>query len=318
MQTKENSQCINVAGGDGLKVHSDGTRSCIYVSDDDEYSDPEIENEYEEEADEEEGGAIEMLLNDFPAGSDIVYYCALQEEKEIPRSTNDFEMKQTDVTPRIREKAVKWILELNAYFKLTNDAKYNAVTYLDIVLSNRWVQKKELQLYTAVCYWLAAKVDTRAQPSVERINEATGEKFTQEEFNATEGIILDVISYQLSYPTSKLFMRFYLSIGNCTEYSILVANLFTEIGLLKFEFMDFKPSVVAAASVIFALIVEERDADAKRVLSIFSSDSYLNIEKCIEIIQEYLVPLQPQFPFLENVELPISFQSFFKQNNFVN
>lgn len=310
MHVRENNQIINIPTSESDKINNGMTNNQIYVDDyESEYSDPDFEDEVEEE---EEHDSFDELLHDFPAGSEYIYDCSLQEEVAIPRSTNDFYDCQTEITPKQRESAVKWILKLNFYFKLTSDSTYNAVTYLDIFLSNRKIQKKELQLYAVVCYWLAAKVDTRAQPSIEKINEATGENFTQESFNSAEDIILDVLSYQLSYPTSKFFMRFYLSIGNSTDNTILIANLFTEIALLKFEFMDFKPSIIAAASVVFSLKIESRDEDAKRILSLIPCINYLSIQKCIELIQQHVISIKSQLQFLDDIKFPIDYRSLFE------
>jgi hypothetical protein len=156
---------------------------------------------------------------------------------------------QPDFSPSRRELAVHRIIELNYHFQLSSDALYNAVCYFDIVLSRIPVAPDALELTAAVCYWLSSKVDMRHQLTVERVSGAIGKAFTIESFKIMEMAILNALGFQLSFPTAKMFMRRILAKSSATNDVFHVANLLVEVALMKFKFVDVRPSVVAVSAI---------------------------------------------------------------------
>ena len=277
---------------------------------DDEYSDPEMDD-YEEA---EQIFDFQSLIPSFPKGSDVSYKYALVEEKLIPKSASNFDIIQTELTEMHREVAVKYIMQLHYHFKITNDAFYASITYLDICLSKIKIPKKQIQLYAAVCYWTSTKLEARfMEPTVEEINKITGCAFTQEEFDRTEINIVRALNCKLSYPTSKFFMRFYLAIGNANQDAILIAGNVTQLALIKFDFFETKPSVVASASVVLTLESLCNHSAAKKVINVMSRDDIRDIVICMNKLQRYIMQIQRStrpYEFLDKMKLPINCGSF--------
>ncbi|OHT16754.1 Cyclin, N-terminal domain containing protein [Tritrichomonas foetus] len=219
-------------------------KSTHVLEDDSEYSDPE----FDDSEDEEESVEEEEATN----STSIIINQAKKEEINIRSSCQMFLKTQTEIKTNYREVAVKWLLKLHYNFHLANDVLFNAITYFDILLSNKKIPKSELQLYAVVCYWVSAKVDTRVQPSVAQFNNLSGEHFTNELFSRVEIELLGVLGYKLSFPTSKFFMRQPLTLLGADEKVTHVSRLVSEVALIKFDFMDYRPSINAAASVIIS------------------------------------------------------------------
>ncbi|KAH0788634.1 Cyclin, N-terminal domain containing protein [Histomonas meleagridis] len=278
---------------------------------DDEYSDPDLD-EYDFE--EEQITDFQSLLPGFPKNSDISYKYALEEEKTIPKSSINFDRIQTELTEKHREVAVKCIMQLHFYFRLTNDAYYNSVTYLDICLSNTQIPEAKIQLYAIVCYWIATKVETNfMEPTVEDINKITGHAFTQEEFDCTEIRIVMSLNCKLYYPTSKFFMRFYLTIGSADQEAISIAGGLTEFAMLKIDFFDYKPSVIASAAIVLALESLGKPRDARRVMRIMNHEDIKNIVITMNKFQKYVMARQKSSSsndIFVNMKLPIKCYSF--------
>jgi hypothetical protein len=202
-----------------------------------EYSDPDFSDSEEDSQD--------ATANT----EEVIFRHLLRLECDIPRSSSRIRATQIEFEPIHRESAVKRIIQCNYHFQLTSDALYNAVCYFDIILSTIPICPTDFEFTAIVCYWLSAKFDTRAQPTIERINTFTGHSFTTDSFRALEVDIVAAMGFQLSYPTAKMFMRRIHKRVSATSRVIDVSNVLVEVALIKFEFVDMRPSIVAAAAI---------------------------------------------------------------------
>jgi hypothetical protein len=180
---------------------------------------------------------------------DLIFSRSLILENQIPRSSARILEIQSPFDATNRERAVHRIIELNYHFQLSSDALYNAVCYFDILLSTFPFKLDSYQLIAAVCYWLSSKVDTGLKLTVDRINELIGTAFTSDSFKSMEITILNALGFQLSFPTAKMFMRRILTKSNATNDVFHVSNLLVEVALMKFQFVDVRPSIIAAAAI---------------------------------------------------------------------
>jgi hypothetical protein len=209
-----------------------------------EYSDPEIE-----ETDDAPitGPAPCSLLDPL---SDTIFRTALYEEASLTISCAQFLSVQLSMLPKHREVAVKWLFQLNYRFEFSSDAVYSAITFFDLVSMRMSIAKTEIQLYAAVCYCLAIKIDARTRPNIEELNSLTGQSFTNEQFVHKEVEILQVLAFKLSYPTIKFYIRMFVDALKPEKSIPVIVNFLTEIGLMKFQFLDFRQSTVALAAFV--------------------------------------------------------------------
>lgn len=254
------------------------------ISNDSEYSDPEFNDSSDSDMqnleEEDEITSIELMVN-----------TAKKEESEVHISCNLFSSFQKELTPSNRESVVKWLIKLNYYFHLTNDVLFNTITFLDILFCNKTIKKTDISIYAAVCYWISSKVDTRAQPSVKEFNEASGFQFTKELFAKKETEIISMLNYKLHYPTTKFFMRqlqdeFYSR--NDTDV-IDFSRFLSEVSIIKFEFLDYKPSIIASSILIiasssFGHMGNAIDVAVKEIK--YGTDVNC-IKKCVDLLMKY-------------------------------
>jgi hypothetical protein len=212
-----------------------GVRRAAADQDASEYSDPDLS---------ETSDSDDSLTT-----QDLIFLHSLQSEQSIPRSTSKILALQSAFHPNLREQAVTRIIQFNYHFQLTSDTLYNAVTYLDIVLSSIPIATTDVEVLATVCFWLSAKVDTRVQPTVEKLNATTGNSYTTETFRQMELQIVSALGFQLSFPTPKMFMRRFLEMSRANSAVIEESNVLAEIALMKFKFVDIRPSMIAAAAV---------------------------------------------------------------------
>jgi hypothetical protein len=122
--------------------------------------------------------------------------------------------------------------------------------FFDLVSMRSAIPKLEIQVYAAVCYCLAIKLDARTRPTIEQLNLLTEQSFTNAQFARKEVEILQILAFKLSYATMKFFIRIFVDALKPEASVTILANFLAEIGLMKFQFLDFRQSVVALAAFV--------------------------------------------------------------------
>lgn len=253
-----------------------------------EYSD-ECEHDYEEddvfveeddfkEYDERNRNDPQSVSRSAPQ----IFRQAKHDELKLPISKELIEHVQTDVNAVEREKVVLLLLRLHYHFKLTSETLYNSVNTLDLVLCAKNIPLEDLRLYAVVCYWIAAKVDTRCQPTIEAINEFVQSDYTHQNFAEAEIQIIVAVNFKLSYPNIKLFMRRYLQPTGYSVEIIEAANFFSEIAILKWDFVGVRASTIALSSVLVAAATLGLEVDVMKVLRVIHIDDTLELLCCMK------------------------------------
>jgi hypothetical protein len=249
------------------------------INEDNEYSDPEVSDFLENEQMDTVG---EQRL---PPMTDRILQQAIDEEQNSGVSCNRFQQIQREFRPKHRETAVKWLLQLNFRFGFSRDAVYSAIAYFDLVAARIPIPRAEIQGYAIACYCLSVKIDMRMTPTVEQLHELTGQQFTAEELFQTELHVLQALSFRLSYGTIVLHMRIYTQFIEPTPTFTSWTNFLAELALLKFEFLDYVPSIVARAVVVFSAATLGMMVEAREMLINSYCHDATAVEKCTEILR---------------------------------
>jgi cyclin B len=245
---------------------------------DEEYSDPDLFESSDDEKD--------RIKNGNTVTTDrLILQQAMRDEAAMPISSERFKSIQKEMTPKHRGTAVKWIVQLNYKFGWSSDTLYHAVACFDLVSSNISIPKSEIQVYAVVCHALSAKMDMRLKVPIDQININTGESFTAEQFALKEREILDLLSYRLVYPTSKLYLRWYLNFFSSDQQMFELTNFFAEIALMKFEFMDWKPSIIGLSVFILSLGCTGKIEVAAKAMSISECKDREAVSQCVALMK---------------------------------
>ena len=254
----------------------------VVSSSDDEYSDPEFLDSSSCE-EEQEDAKIE-------SSTELILKQSIQEETALKISTARFLEVQKEIIPRHREVAVKWLIKLNYEFGYPSDTLHNAIVLFDLLTQTVNMPKDKIQLYAIVCYFVSAKMDVGVvtKLTVEKINEKTGQNFTAPQFAQTEMEIIQACNFKLSYPTVKFFQRvFHDELKDCDACVYELSTFFVEVALIKFDFMDFQPSLIALSAFIFSglcLGIPTSTPLSQKALQFYKQESIIN---CITKIREH-------------------------------
>lgn len=164
---------------------------------------------------------------------------------------------QQEITQEMRSILIDWLVEVCEEYGLASETFYLTVALIDHYLSKKSIGKRRLQLLGITCMLIASKYEEISAPRVEEFCFITDSTYTKVEVLEMEQQILDVLSFQLSLPTTKKFLRRFLLVAQ-TSYKAPVieleylANYLAELTLTEYSFLKFLPSLIAASAVFLA------------------------------------------------------------------
>lgn len=182
---------------------------------------------------------------------DIYHYLKDTETKHMPKW--NYMGKQPDITFSMRTILVDWLIEVAEEYKLQQETLYLAVSYIDRFLSVMSVQRAKLQLVGAACMFIASKYEEIYPPDVSEFVYITDDTYTKKQVLRMEHLVLKVLGFDLSPPTTHLFVNNYCQMFGMVEQSLHLSMYLNELTLLDGENMlQFSPSMLAASSVALA------------------------------------------------------------------
>ncbi|KAI3707177.1 hypothetical protein L6452_25469 [Arctium lappa] len=164
---------------------------------------------------------------------------------------------QRDITQEMRGILIDWLVEVSEEYRLASETLHLTVTLIDRSLSEMYIEKQRLQLLGITCMLIASKYEEISAPRVEDFCFITDGTYTRQEVLDMERQVLDILSFHLSVPTVKKFLRRFILAAQ-SSYKVPVveleflANYLAELTLTEYGFLKFLPSLVAASAVFLA------------------------------------------------------------------
>ncbi|XP_024985204.1 cyclin-A2-1-like [Cynara cardunculus var. scolymus] len=164
---------------------------------------------------------------------------------------------QRDITQEMRGILIDWLVEVSEEYRLASETLYLTVALIDRYLSKMYIEKQRLQLLGITCMLIASKYEEISAPRVEDFCFITDGTYTRQEVLDMERQVLDILSFHLSVPTVKKFLRrFILAAQSSYKVPVIelefLANYLAELTLTEYGFLKFLPSLIAASAVFLA------------------------------------------------------------------
>ncbi|PWA93137.1 Zinc finger, RING-CH-type [Artemisia annua] len=185
---------------------------------------------------------------------------------KLRHSVDYMKTVQQEITQEMRGILIDWLVEVCEEYGLAMETFYLTVALLDLYLSKKCIGKRRLQLLGITCMLLASKYEEICAPRVEEFCFITDKTYTRGEVLEMEYQILDVLSFQMSVPTTKKFLRRFLLAAQSSYKAPVIeleflANYLAELTLVEYSFRKFLPSLVAASAVFLAKWTIDQDED---------------------------------------------------------
>ncbi|MFS8030530.1 putative cyclin domain-containing protein [Helianthus anomalus] len=181
-------------------------------------------------------------------------------------STDYMKTVQLEITQEMRSILIDWLVEVCEEYGLASETFYLTVALIDIYLSKKCIGKRRLQLLGITCMLVASKYEEICAPRVEEFCFITDSTYTRADVLEMEHQILDVLSFQLSVPTIKKFLRRFLLAAQSSYKAPVIeleflANYLAELSQIEYRFVKFLPSLIAASAVYLAKWTLDQDED---------------------------------------------------------
>ncbi|KAL6963612.1 G2/mitotic-specific cyclin-1 [Sarracenia purpurea var. burkii] len=137
-------------------------------------------------------------------------------------------------------------------FELMEETLFLTVNLIDRYLERETVVKKKLQLVGVTAMLLACKYEEITVPPVDDLVIISDEAYTRIEVLHMEKQMVNALQFNMSVPTSYVFMRRFLKAAQSNEKLKVLSFFIIELCLLEYEMLKFPPSLMAAAAVFTA------------------------------------------------------------------
>ncbi|XP_059157731.1 G2/mitotic-specific cyclin-A-like [Physella acuta] len=186
-----------------------------------------------------------------PYFSDIYNYLKAVEPASRPQ--RDYMNRQTDVSTSMRNILVDWLVEVGEEYKLQRETLFLAINYIDRFLSLVGVHRPKLQLVGTASMFIAAKYEEIYPPDVAEFVYITDDTYTRAQVLKMESVILKLLDFKVAVPTINWFCERFLSLVDMPDKAKSLAFFLTELSLIEVEeFLDYRPSMIAACAIILA------------------------------------------------------------------
>lgn len=161
--------------------------------------------------------------------------------------------RQRTLRPIHRAMLVDWLIEVVDVFEMCLRTAFLAVNYTDRYLDTVLVKKNKFQLLGATCLHVASKCEDVSYIGVEDLAMCADNVYTSTEVLQTEEKLLNALNFTLSVPTVLDFLNvFKYSMPELPKKTQYLAQYLAELSLQEYDFLKYKPSLIAACCLSLA------------------------------------------------------------------
>ncbi|PRQ21284.1 putative cyclin A2 [Rosa chinensis] len=220
-----------------------------------------------------------------------------KESHHLPRVDYLKRLQSGDLDLGARNEAVDWIQKANSHFSFGPLCQYLSVSYLDRFLSAYEIPNGKawtMQLLAVACLSLAAKMDEIDVPLSLDLQVAESKYvFEARTIQRMELLVLSTLRWRMQAVTPISFIDSFLVKLNEDKIP-LKASIFRAVQLILsttkgIDFLEFKPSEVAAAVAISVAGESKALDDTEKAISVLIQHVDLEKErvvKCVNVIQD--------------------------------
>uniref|UniRef100_G3VMK8 Cyclin A1 n=1 Tax=Sarcophilus harrisii TaxID=9305 RepID=G3VMK8_SARHA len=234
------------------------------------------------------------VINVTEYAEEIHQYLREAEMKYRPKA--HYMRKQPDITEGMRTILVDWLVEVGEEYKLRAETLYLAVNFLDRFLSCMSVLRGKLQLVGTAAILLASKYEEIYPPEVDEFVYITDDTYTKRQLLRMEHLLLKVLAFDLTVPTTNQFLLQYLQKQGVCLRTENLAKYVAELSLLEADpFLKYVPSLIAAAAYCLANYTVNRHFWPE-TLAAFTGYSLSEIVPCLSELHRACldIPHRPQ------------------------
>ncbi|KAM7265216.1 hypothetical protein ACFE04_002899 [Oxalis oulophora] len=190
-----------------------------------------------------------------------------------------------------RLETVKWMFKVHGYYQMRPETAYLSVKYLDGFLSSHMLPKGKawpLQLLAVACLSLAAKMEEIYVPTFLNLQILEPKYlFKPKTVQQMEVLVMARLKWRLRVITPFDFAHYFITKLTCSasQYELFFARA-SRIILSTchvMDYLDYTPSAIAAAAVIFAA---NQFVNDQNISCFHKSLNHANVKKCHNLVKK--------------------------------
>ncbi|KAF8045375.1 hypothetical protein N665_5049s0001 [Sinapis alba] len=245
----------------------------------------------------------------------------LERETELLPGADDYlkRLRSGDWELRVRNQALDWILKVCAHYNFGTLCICLAMNYLDRFLTSYELPKDKtwaVQLLAVSCLSLAAKMEESDVPQTVELQVGDPKfVFEAKTVKRMELLVLNTLNWRLQAVTPFSFIDhfIYKTNGHVSENLIYRTSQFILNTTKAIEFLDFRPSEIAAAAAVSVSISGEMKCiDDEKTMSNLTYVKQERVKGCLNLMKNLTgedvtgATLSPQQPRLVARVVPVS------------
>lgn len=183
-----------------------------------------------------------------------IYKNMIREENQNMVDHEYLQKVQTEIKDTSRAFLIEWIIDVHRKFRLLPEALYVTVYIIDQYMSKQKIQKNQLHLLGVSTLWIASKYEEIYPPDLNEFLQVSENKFSRQQVLDMEKEILHKLNFMITVPSAYRFLQRYRRLSGAfnNDEVFFYAQYLMEISLLDATLLRFKPSQLAAASLILS------------------------------------------------------------------
>ncbi|XP_057615595.1 G2/mitotic-specific cyclin-B3 [Chionomys nivalis] len=237
---------------------------------------------------------------------EIFSYLKKREDKFI---VEKYMERQLELTSTMRAIVVDWLVEVQSSFQMSNETLHLAVKLMDCYLMKAQCKKDNLQFLGSTVYMIAAKFEESYPPPLPEFLSICEDPHEPRDMSSLEMKILETLDFDINIPTAYYFLRRYTTCAHASMKTLTLSRFICEITLPEYEFIQEKPSKLAAACLALALYMRNLD----NCIPLLEHYTHYKIRELYTLVLKLnsLVAFQPN-NCLKNVYAKYSEENFFE------
>ncbi|CAF2114239.1 unnamed protein product [Brassica napus] len=203
-------------------------------------------------------------------------------------------LRSGDWELRVRNQALDWILKVCAHYNFGTLCICLSMNYLDRFLTSYELPRDKswaVQLLAVSCLSLAAKMEESDVPQTVELQQVGDPKFVFEAktVKRMELLVLNTLNWRLQALTPFSFIDHFIhkTKGHVSENSIYRSSQFILNTTKAIEFLDFRPSEIAAAAAVSVTISGEVNCidDEKTMSNLTCVKQQERVKVCLNLMR---------------------------------
>lgn len=206
-------------------------------------------------------------------------YQNLHTIESVNIAKTDYMTKQPDINSNMRAILIDWLVSIQYKMRFSGETLYITINLIDRYLEIVKISRKDLQLVGICAMLIACKYEETVVPNIKDLVYITADAYNKEQVLDMELKIVTELKFDLASVTCLRFIERYSDLLGFSQREYYLARYFSELSLLDYHFIQYKPSALASACVYLAS--KYRGCGANTRFQSFIPYFYNEIKDCV-------------------------------------